>query len=239
MKYHAIHRLYDERLTQSTRPFLARGANVDRCKFCMLVRRLCICAERVASKTQAAFLLVMYDDEVLKPSNTGRLIADKVEDTYAYIWSRTAPNPKMLALIAEEQWQPFVVFPAQYAEPERVISQPIMTKGKRPLFILIDGTWQEAKKIFRKSPWLANFPVLSISPTSFSQYQVREAKGKDQLATAEVAAIVLALAQEHDAAEGLTLWFDVFREHYLIGKRQKQLPENNAMRRYKHWMESK
>ncbi len=239
MKYHAIHRLYDERLAQSTRPFLARGANVDRCKLCMLVKRLCICAERVASETQAAFLLVMYDDEVLKPSNTGRLIADKVEDTYAYIWSRTAPNPKMLALIADEQWQPFVVFPAQYAQPERVVNQPVVVEGKRPLFILIDGTWQEAKKIFRKSTWLANFPVLSISPTALSQYQVREAKGKDQLATAEVAAMVLALAQEQDAAEGLNLWFDVFREHYLIGKRQKQLPENNAMQRFKCWMAAK
>ncbi|CZF86123.1 tRNA-uridine aminocarboxypropyltransferase [Grimontia marina] len=233
MKLHALHHLYQQRLSRSTRPFKARGANVDRCTHCMVVRRLCICEEKVTHRTHAAFLLVMYDDEVLKPSNTGRLIADSVEETYAFIWSRTEPNKEMLALVNDPKWQPYIVFPAQYAELERVRTEPVSEKGKRPLFILIDGTWQEAKKIFRKSPWMHNFPVLSIQAESLSRYGVREASGESQLATAEVAAKVLALNGDKLAAESLDAWFDVFREHYLTGKKQRQLPVPGALDTYR------
>ncbi|GAL03801.1 hypothetical protein JCM19237_6695 [Photobacterium aphoticum] len=66
---------------------------MERCGFCMLRTHLCICANKPEIDSNAAFLLVMYDDEVLKPSNTGRLIADLFKDTYAYIWSRTDLMP--------------------------------------------------------------------------------------------------------------------------------------------------
>ena len=89
----------------------------------------------------------MYDDEILKPSNTGRLIADIVLDTFAYIWSRTEPNSDMLALLSDPQWQPVVIFPEEYSQPERVISRhhnPL--SNKKPLFVLLDGSWAQAKK---------------------------------------------------------------------------------------------
>ncbi|MDD1791680.1 DTW domain-containing protein [Enterovibrio sp. ZSDZ42] len=233
MKLHSIHQLYDQRLAQSTKPFRARGASVVRCIHCMVVERLCICAERRTLATHAGFLLVMYDDEVLKPSNTGRLIADTVKDTFAYIWSRKQPNEEMLALIKDPRWQPFVVFPGQYADEQRVVSQPVLQEGKRPLFIMIDGTWSEAKKIFRKSPWLDTIPVLSIKPDAQSRYQMREAAGECQLATAEVAARVLELAGEKEASACLDAWFDVFREHYLTGKRQLDLPIPGALDKFR------
>lgn len=227
---HAIQRLYKARLSRATRPYLARGAGVDRCQQCMLVRHYCICAHRTAHKTHAAFMLLMYDDEVLKPSNTGRLIADCIADTYAFIWSRTEPDPEMLALLSHPDYQPFVVFPSQYTTPERVVSAPtVSVSGKRPLLIIIDGTWREAKKIFRKSPWLDRFPVLSIQPQALSRYQVRDAHGENQLATAEVAAEALIANQEQMAAAYLNQWFDVFSERYMAGKRQKALPERDAL----------
>ncbi len=233
MKLHAIHRLYNERLARSTRPYKARGANVARCVGCMLVEPLCICNESKKKKTKAAFLLVMYDDEVLKPSNTGRLIADIVEDTYAYLWSRTSPEPAMLELIKDPKWQPFIIFPAQYAAKERLVSKVEVAKDKRPLFILIDGTWSEAKKIFRKSDWLDLYPVLSVVAPPASKYKVRAAAGLDQLATAEVAAHILHMAKETEAALHLDAWFDVFREHYITGKKQRKLPKNGALSYYR------
>lgn len=230
---HAIHRLYERRLARATRPYLARGAGVQRCTQCMLVRHYCVCEYRRQCETNAAFMLIMYDDEVLKPSNTGRLIADCIPDTSAYIWSRTEPDPEMLTRLANPAYQPYIVFPAQYAEPSRVVSSPKPhPSGKRPLFVIIDGTWREAKKIFRKSPWLDRFPVLSIQPEALSRYQVRDAHGENQLATAEVAAHVLENAGDRRAAVHLSQWFDVFRERYIAGKRQKTLPEGDALTQF-------
>ncbi|MDI8992988.1 DTW domain-containing protein, partial [Salmonella enterica subsp. enterica serovar Anatum] len=41
-----------------------------------------------------------------------------------------------------------------------VISTP--PAGKPPLFIMLDGTWPEARKMFRKSPYLDHLPVISM-----------------------------------------------------------------------------
>ena len=86
---HTVHRLYHYRKSISTRPYLARGMRVTRCQMCLLQTPYCMCPFRRQLNTRASFLLLMYDDEVLKPSNSGRLIADLVPDTYAYLWSRT------------------------------------------------------------------------------------------------------------------------------------------------------
>ncbi|PSV44563.1 tRNA-uridine aminocarboxypropyltransferase [Photobacterium sp. GB-36] len=236
MRIHAVHTLYDERLARSTRPFLARGCKVERCRQCMLRTHLCICEYRPLATSNAAFLLIMFDDEILKPSNTGRLIADVFEDTFAYIWSRTEPNTEMLALLNDPQWQPYVVFPAEYAEPERVAENVELPDGKRPLFIMLDGSWAEAKKMFRKSPYLNNFPVLSINPDKPSRYKMREASKDNQLGTAEVAAKIVDLFCEHENAEMLDLWFDVFRENYITGKMNRLLPDDSALKTLQSFM---
>ena len=46
-------------------------------------------------------------------------------------------------------------------------------RGRRPLFILLDGTWADARKAFRKSPFLDRFPVLSLAPERLSRYRLR------------------------------------------------------------------
>jgi DTW domain-containing protein YfiP len=199
----------------------------------MLLPYLCICSLKKTVETQSAFLLLMYDDEILKPSNTGRLIADLIPDTFAYIWSRTDPNEDMLNLVTDPQWFPIVVFPAEYAESKRVIKhyqaqQQQNNSVKRPLYILLDGTWAQAKKMFRKSPYLDNLPVLSFAPETLSQYLVRKATKANQLATAEVASLVLESMGEQNNADLLALFFTTFKENYLLGKSRQQLPENSS-----------
>ena len=85
---------------------------------------------------------------------------------------------------------PILVFPQQYAEAERCIDSPKdlveIKQGKTPLFVMLDGTWREASKMF-KSPSFAPLPVLSIQPKKASSYQLREAAHEHQLCTAEVA----------------------------------------------------
>ena len=87
--------------------------------------------------------------------------------------------------------------------------------GKRPLFVLLDGTWSEARKMFRKSPYLDGFPVLGLRPEHVSRYRLRCALLDAHLCTAEVAALCLALAGEDRAARALDAWLDVFIEHNL------------------------
>ena len=231
---HAVSRLRAERLARSTRPFLARGGpKGERCPGCRLVPTHCLCGARPSVPTRAGVCLLMADTEPLKPSNTGWLIADVVADTFAFGWARTVVDPALLALLADPQWQPHVVFPGEFVAAQRVVSalcSSVMlptgvggpeAAGKRPLFVLLDATWPEARKMFRKSPYLDRFPVLSLQSEQLSRYQLRRSRRKDHFCTAEVAALCLDLAGEAHAASTLDAYLDVYTHHYMQAKHQR------------------
>lgn len=218
---HAVSRLRRSRLAASTKPFVARGSGGGRCAGCRLVASHCVCAMRPQVATRAGMCLVMGDIEALKPSNTGWLVADVVADTWAFGWSRTAVDPGLPALLADPQWQPVLVFPGEFVPPGRLLTQlpPGGEGGKKPLFVLLDGTWSEARKMFRKSPCLDALPVLSLHPDQVSNYRLRRSARESHFCTSEVAALCLAMAGETHAAQSLAAWLDVYTAHYLCAKR--------------------
>ncbi len=221
MTVNAVLRLRAERLARATRPFLARGNRFRRCQSCLLPLKNCLCATITPAQAKSQFCLVMFDTEPMKPSNTGRLIADILPETTAFQWSRTEPPQALLDLVANPDFQPVVVFPASAADSEReVLSAP--RPGKPPLFIMLDGTWSEARKMFRKSPWLDALPIISVDLSRISAYRLREPHGDGQYCTAEVAIALLDLAGDTDAAIALGAHFTRFRERYLAGKSAHQ-----------------
>ena len=196
----------------------------------------CLCTLRPVVQARAAVCLVMAEFEPLKPSNTGWLVADVLPATSAFAWSRKGVDQALLDLLQDPLWQPYVVFPGEFAAPERVVTalstaRPAAGRGaaaadpdKRPLFVLLDGTWSEARKIFRKSPYLDQFPVLSLQPALPSAYRLRRSSHAHHFCTSEVAALCLDLAGDRLAAQTLSAYLAVFSNRYLQA-RQSQPPE--------------
>ncbi|RLV59262.1 DTW domain-containing protein [Parashewanella curva] len=221
---HRIHSLYDYRKSLSSTEFNARGKNISRCKLCLQARTWCLCPHRRQLNSEAAFAIVMYDDEVLKPSNTGRLIADLFPETYAFLWSRTEPNTELLNLFSDEQYQPILIFPEEYATEKTSVINSINREelsNKKPIFILLDGCWREAVKMFRKSRYLQNIPMLSFSPDFLANYMIRKGSRDFQLGTAEVASLALESFGETHNAIALQKWCDVFKESVLLGRNKR------------------
>jgi DTW domain-containing protein len=234
LKPHAVSRLRTTRLAASAKPFVARGSGGGRCAGCRLIASHCICNLRPSVPVRSGMCLIMGDIEALKPSNTGWLVADVVADTMAFGWSRTAVDPGLVALLADPQWQPYLVFPGEFAPAERVVTEVCSVDGmleggdgRRPLFVLLDGTWAEARKMFRKSPYLDRLPVLSLQPGQSSNYRLRRSSRDDHFCTSEVAALCLALAGETRAAETLATYLEVFTAHYLSAKRNLPLDRDS------------
>ena len=190
-----------------------------------------MCALRPALQVQAGVCLLMADIEPLKPSNTGWLVADVVADTFAFGWARTETDPALLALLADPQWQPYLVFPGEFVASERVVTDVQAhdtNSGKRPLFVLLDATWPEARKMFRKSPYLDKLPVLSLRSEQLSNYRLRRSQRDEHFCTSEVAAMCLELASEAHAAQVLEAYLDVFTSHYLLAKQQLPVDSDDA-----------
>lgn len=221
MRTHAFHHAYQQRLSRSTKPFNARGAKVDRCKQCQIAKQYCVCAFQPEASDRVSALILLSENEILKPSNTGRLIADTIRDCHVFQWHRTEPKEKLLAILKDERYQPIVIFPEEYVEDKQRLfdsSTYQVNPNKRPLLIFLDGSWREARRMFRKSAYLNGFPVLSIQPDSVSQYLMRKSDNDNHLATAEVASLVLEQLNFNQESQSLSEWFGVFRESYLLTK---------------------
>lgn len=222
MKHNAVYQLRQQRLALSTKEFKARGCRVKRCHSCLLPINQCLCSSIKPTEAQSRFCLIMFDGEVYKPSNTGKLIADILPDTLAFQWSRTEVDPALLAILQDPSRQPYLIFPDSYATPDRQVVYSPNISSKPALFILLDGTWPEARKMFRKSPYLSSIPMLSINTRAKADYLLRIPSNEQQHCTAEVAATVLELAGDIAASEQLFSHFNYFRDRYLAGKANYQ-----------------
>ncbi len=235
-KIHAVHQRYRYRKAISTRPYNARGKNLIRCEACLLAKKFCTCEFRRMLDSNVSFLLIMYDDEVLKPSNSGRLIADLVPETHAYIWSRNFANRHLLQLLKDPNYQPYLVFPNEYAKDNQPIFSNHIPKqnqsdNKKPLFVLLDGSWREAIKMFNKSPYLHHLPILSFTPEGLARYGLRKGSRDFQLGTAEVAALALSAAGELNHAHSLNAWFSLFIESSLFSRSRKSTTDTSPLKR--------
>ncbi|CAM3053760.1 tRNA-uridine aminocarboxypropyltransferase [Vibrio rarus] len=225
MRVHAVHQLVANRLQQSTKPFSARGSKVERCSYCRIASKYCICLHQPKPFTGFATLLIYSENEVLKPSNTGRLIADVCADVHAYQWSRTEPEANMLALLSDAKYQPILIFPENYLfETNHLLERDKQqqVQNKIPLFIFLDASWREARRIYRKSEYLHHLPVVSIQPNKISEYVMRKSDQEQHLATCEVASLVLDEFHLNQASEQLQSWFAVFKESYMLSKTREK-----------------
>ena len=219
------------------REFKARGSFVERCEGCNLPTLNCLCPFRVGADSGAQVWLLTHPLEHHKPTNTGRLIGDVLSATQVFTWYRTAPDPDLLALLDDPRYAPFVIFPDDQPDyAERVVSMPAVARAKQqakiPVFIIIDGTWRQARRIFRKSPYLDALPVLPLRTQRQTRYRLRKPASQAHLCTAEVAIELLRQSGDIDAAEILDDYFDAFNDSYASSRTYHKIEQPTpAMRR--------
>lgn len=145
--------------------------------------------------------LLTHERELLRPSNTGALAKNVApEIVKRIIWARNTPDPSLLDAIHCENT--VLLYPADDASAEPIESFENI--------ILLDATWQEARKMFNKSPYLKSLPRAHIKPRQVSQYQLRRNQPEGGLCTAECVVEILIAKTHIDIAERLDTAFGLF-----------------------------
>ncbi|WP_422666968.1 tRNA-uridine aminocarboxypropyltransferase [Billgrantia saliphila] len=219
------------------REFKARGSFTERCAGCRLPVLNCLCPYQAHAESAARVWLITHPLEHHKPTNTGRLIGDVLPDTEVFTWYRTAPDERLLSLLDNPRFAPFVIFPDDQPDyADRVVGMSTVDAAKHagrvPVFILLDGTWRQARRIFRKSLYLDRLPVLPLATTRQTRYRLRKPASQAHLCTAEVAAELLRQSGDMHAAQVLDDYFDAFNVSYAASRRYEKLEAPTpAMRR--------
>lgn len=164
----------------------------------------------------------MHPDEVLKPTNTGRLIADQFPKcTWVFEWARITAPEGMLELLADSNRYLVVVFPAEDGLVPEELPHLAELEDRRLTLILLDGTWKQARKMFNRTPWLAGLPAVGL-PLQTANYGLRKAAHAGNLSTAE-AAISLLEYLDPAAAVSLQNLFGCFNQGYLLSRGLREL----------------
>lgn len=123
------------------------------------------------------FTLLTHDKEFAKRSNTGRLVLDVLGDAAEQLrWDRLHPPVGLLEEI--KAGGVALVYPGTADENDNDLSDINH-------FILIDGTWHEARKIHQRSPYLQSVRRVCLKPEGKSRYNLRKNQKESCLCTAE------------------------------------------------------
>lgn len=221
--FHQVDLLRQYCTSISTRPFLARGAKLTRCQFCLMSQVACFCHCRKPSRLPIDLVLLYHRDEIHKPTNSGRLIADLFPaQTHAFLWSRKEPDKALITLLEDKNRQVLLIFPDK--DTKNPLFDLALEKGvlsdKKITLVLLDATWKQASKMFHLSQWLRNYPYISINMAKQKAFLVRHVKHDMQFATAEVSAMALnALGHEHQAHQ-LMQYNATFNLHCLMSRKR-------------------
>ena len=197
-----------------------RGFRWDRCPGCLLPKESCICRARPTLEAAIDFWLFFHPEEMRKPTNTGKLIADCFPATRVTEWTRIPTPADWEASRQNDDVDVFIVFPDDYPPREsRFVPFPTEERsGRRRTFLLLDGTWQQARKMLKRSAYLDEVPIVGIDPDFHSTYGLRHASDPHRLCTAEVGVALLEEAGEQRAAELFRSYFRLFDLQYRIAR---------------------
>ena len=127
--------------------------------------------------------LLTHQRERLKKTNTGSLVVYVLgEKAQLVIWNRVSADPGLIRAIAAGSIA--LLYPS-------ADSQLVSEGADYQNYIIIDGTWQEAQKIYNQSPYLQDLPAVKIPANKVSAYHLRRNQREGGLCTAECAIEIL------------------------------------------------
>ena len=148
------------------------------------------------------FTLLTHTKEIAKRSNTGRLVVDLLGSSAEQVlWDRTRPPARLVEEI--EAGGVALIYPGTEDET----SGDLAGIGH---FILIDSTWQEARKIHQRSPYLQKVRRISLKTTHKSEYILRKNQKKSGLCTVECVIEILRSAGQTEKADHMQASFLAF-----------------------------
>lgn len=183
-------------------------AVINSCSTCGFVHN-CICEHQPHLDSHIEFALLYHENELDKLTNTGRLLLNSLPKAKSYLWQRKVPPEDLINHINQEDTETWLLFPS---DSPTLSSEYLERKApnKKQLFILLDATWQEAKKMVNKSPWLKELPCLELIPTAASRYHLRRNQSQGNLCTCEAGIEVLEMTKEPGNAQALSEYYDHF-----------------------------
>jgi DTW domain-containing protein YfiP len=168
-----------------------------RCPRCLLQRRVCLCAAIPTIATRTRIVIVRHHLERWRSSNSGRLAHLALPNSEIVEHGGLAGVAVLPPL--DGAW---LVFP----EGEPAIAPPVPAPRQ---LVVIDATWSQARRMFRKLAGLRGLPILRLPDDPMPVARLRESPSPGRVSTIEAIARALRLIEGEHAAASLEALFAV------------------------------
>jgi DTW domain-containing protein YfiP len=162
-----------------------------------LQQRVCLCADVPTVATRTHVVIVRHQLERFRSSNSGRL-AHLALPNSEIVDHGASGQPAQLSDLGGA-WR---LFPE--GEPVRSAPEP----QPRQLIVL-DATWSQARRMYRKLPWLRGLPILRLPDEPMPRARLRESPGPGRVSTIEAIARALRLIEGEEPAAALEQLFAI------------------------------
>lgn len=166
------------------RPAEGAPAHRERCLRCLRPRRACWCPHLrpVESVTRACIL--QHVRERKTAIGTARMAHLSLPNSELHLGVSFQEHARVRALAAEPGSA--LLFPGPGAiSPSALAGRPPRT------VIVVDGTWQQARKVLKENPFLLELPRIGLAPERPSNYRIRAEPSAECVSTIEALALLL------------------------------------------------
>ena len=187
------------------RSFTAADLN-GRCKRCWIREPFCICSELPSVSTRTEVVVVRHLRESWKSTNTTRIAALALPGLKCMEYGEDS-QPARELLSAMELEGTALLFPAEPTVPWR--------EAAVRRLVVLDGTWRQTRRMFRKLPLLEAMPRLKLPPKSGRVLRLRAASFEEGRSTLEAIADALELLEGEAVAASLNRLHRLYVERVL------------------------
>jgi DTW domain-containing protein YfiP len=185
----------------------------DACPRCAKPVSACICDRIEPAATKLRVVILQHpqeDDELLGTAKLITLTLPRAELRVGLSWRSLgaaigvdAAEPSRWAVLAATKL-PAGARPTTPANPVMLYERSGKTRELKSHrldgFIVLDGTWKQAKTLWWRNPWLLKLPRLALTPREASLYgKLRREPRREYVSTLEAVADVLAALGESEA----------------------------------------
>lgn len=147
--------------------------------------------------------LLTHERELNRKTNTGTIAIDHSPGIVERIlWERVNPNKDLVELFANNK--ALLLYPSAGDSSADIEDFDNI--------VVIDSTWQEAQKIYNRSPYLKTAPKAVLSPVQQSAFQLRRNQRAGGLCTIECVIELLRIKGREQLADELAIKFNLFNQ---------------------------
>lgn len=156
------------------------------CFSCFRPRSHCVCDLVKPFEAHCRVLVLQHPHERSKYYATAKLVSQGIRN--ARVLRGLEFDPRELNRLLDPVVKARLLFPGPTALPcESVNLDPEST------LVILDGTWAEARKLYRVNPLLQDLPKVSFAQPLRSSYRIRKQPRDDYLSTVESISYALRL----------------------------------------------